>query len=350
MWVSTYKKHGRIVEVIHTGLSQEDACDIEKDLIELIGRRNLGLGTLVNLTDGGEGAVGMVWTDEMREDAKWSDERKAEVSANYTQEMRDAMSEMNSRPVIDTATGIAYSSMGVACDELGFKMSTITDQLRGKVRIQPYNTLRYEDDVDALGCELYEEPIVPFNEIKHSQVIDITTNKIYKTMSVACGDIGISYQGVRNQISGVRKRKDWNTLYKLSELVISPDGYETQEQIEMRAKEQTLETERLEKEDAKFKIIDKATGIKYSSMSVALRTLGIDKKLYQSINNQSNGRAERKDYNTLYYREPKPEYVRKPHTRREDINYYMEKHLERAMHKEVDEEIADLLAYMRRAS
>lgn len=54
-WKRTVNKHGLVVEVIRTGLSWEDACDIEQDLIELIGRRELGLGTLVNLTSGGKG-------------------------------------------------------------------------------------------------------------------------------------------------------------------------------------------------------------------------------------------------------------------------------------------------------
>lgn len=58
IWHSVVNKHGYNIEVIKTGLSKEDACSIEVDLIYLIGRRDLGKGTLVNLTDGGEGVIG----------------------------------------------------------------------------------------------------------------------------------------------------------------------------------------------------------------------------------------------------------------------------------------------------
>tara|TARA_R110002050_G_scaffold248191_1_gene385988 strand:- start:568 stop:1536 length:969 start_codon:yes stop_codon:yes gene_type:complete len=283
-WHKIVNKHGYNIEVIHTGLSWEDACDIEEDLIELIGRRDIGLGTLVNLTNGGDGTLGAVWSDERRARASkylrevlWTDERKAEAAANYTQEMRDAMSEMHRRPVIDTATGIEYSAMGVACDELGFKLSTITDQLNGRCRIQPYNTLRYQDDINAVGCELFEERRVAFNEILSKNVIDIATNRIYDSMKPACKGVGISYASARLQMCGARKRKEYNTLYKLSELVISPDGYETSK----------IEDKPIEK--------------------VKEKSIELPNKGYTLT---ANGR----------------------------------------MHKEVDEQIASLIAYMRRAS
>ena len=57
-WKYVVNKHGYEIEVLHRGLSWESARDIEIQLIEEYGRRDLGKGTLVNLTDGGEGARG----------------------------------------------------------------------------------------------------------------------------------------------------------------------------------------------------------------------------------------------------------------------------------------------------
>jgi len=59
-WKYVVNKHGYEIEVLHRGLSWESARDIEIQLIEEHGRRDLGKGTLVNLTDGGEGAHGRI--------------------------------------------------------------------------------------------------------------------------------------------------------------------------------------------------------------------------------------------------------------------------------------------------
>ena len=47
-------------------LSEDLAFSLEVSLISLIGRRDLGTGPLLNLTDGGEGRIGFVFTDDLR--------------------------------------------------------------------------------------------------------------------------------------------------------------------------------------------------------------------------------------------------------------------------------------------
>lgn len=54
----------RIVFVAQN-LSEDAAFQLEKDLIQQYGRKDLGTGTLHNMTDGGEGQSGI--TPEMRE-------------------------------------------------------------------------------------------------------------------------------------------------------------------------------------------------------------------------------------------------------------------------------------------
>lgn len=57
-WKGVVAKHGYRVEVLEEGLSWYQACELEKMLIALYGRRDLGTGPLVNMTDGGDGALG----------------------------------------------------------------------------------------------------------------------------------------------------------------------------------------------------------------------------------------------------------------------------------------------------
>lgn len=53
-WKNIESKHGRSVEIIASGLTRDDACELEEFLIQEYGRRDLGTGLLVNLTTGGD--------------------------------------------------------------------------------------------------------------------------------------------------------------------------------------------------------------------------------------------------------------------------------------------------------
>lgn len=57
-WRSVVDKYGYEVRLVNTGLTREEAILTEKELIFAFGRRDLGLGQLVNQTDGGDGNVG----------------------------------------------------------------------------------------------------------------------------------------------------------------------------------------------------------------------------------------------------------------------------------------------------
>ena len=57
-WHSVVKKARHTVELLHEDIDWDTACQIEKELIKLHGRKDLGLGTLVNMTDGGDGRFG----------------------------------------------------------------------------------------------------------------------------------------------------------------------------------------------------------------------------------------------------------------------------------------------------
>ena len=65
-WINVYKKHDRLVDVVAKDLSIDDAYELEVFLISEIGRKDLGLGNLVNLDDGGKGATGHIPTQNAR--------------------------------------------------------------------------------------------------------------------------------------------------------------------------------------------------------------------------------------------------------------------------------------------
>ena len=58
---------GYEVEIMLDNLTWEEACEKEKEFIRLYGRKDLNEGTLVNMTDGGEGTLGYNHTEETKE-------------------------------------------------------------------------------------------------------------------------------------------------------------------------------------------------------------------------------------------------------------------------------------------
>lgn len=65
-WNSVVKIHGIEVEIFLKDLSEHEAFSVEVDLISKYGRRQHG-GVLVNLTNGGEGVSGKVWSKKEKE-------------------------------------------------------------------------------------------------------------------------------------------------------------------------------------------------------------------------------------------------------------------------------------------
>lgn len=63
-WRNIVAKCSYDIEILEVGLTWEEATKKEIELIAKLGRKDLGKGLLVNLTDGGDGSVGYKHTPE----------------------------------------------------------------------------------------------------------------------------------------------------------------------------------------------------------------------------------------------------------------------------------------------
>ena len=83
-WKNIVNKVSYSVNIIHKDIDWENACKIEKLLIEKYGRKDLGLGNLVNMTDGGNGTFGLIMSEETRQ--KMSEAKKGKTRSEETRQ------------------------------------------------------------------------------------------------------------------------------------------------------------------------------------------------------------------------------------------------------------------------
>lgn len=77
-WSSVVAKYGYEVKIIDSNLLEDEAFELEMFLISELGRADLNLGPLVNMTSGGDGVSGYKFTEEQRKTL--SDAQKGEKS------------------------------------------------------------------------------------------------------------------------------------------------------------------------------------------------------------------------------------------------------------------------------
>jgi len=70
VWSRIASKSEIEIEIMLDGLSWVEACKKEKEFIELYGRKDLNTGILCNLTDGGDGTIGVIVSQKTKEKMK----------------------------------------------------------------------------------------------------------------------------------------------------------------------------------------------------------------------------------------------------------------------------------------
>lgn len=132
-WNNVVKRCGWKVDILYDNLSWEDACKKEKELIAFYGRIDLGTGTLVNLTDGGEGTLGHKHTEETKE--KMAKTRKGrKYSEEHKLKTKNSMIGKNCKKIINTQTGKIYNSIEEAAKDIGISRVALSLKLTGKTK------------------------------------------------------------------------------------------------------------------------------------------------------------------------------------------------------------------------
>ncbi len=160
-WNSVVCKHGVVVEIVFETCSEKDAFSVEIDLIKKYGRRDIGTGSLVNMTNGGEGMSGhkqrpetiakkiasmrgRVIPDDVRRkiSQSLSGDRNPLYGKPRSDETKRRQSESGkgirlggksplAKKVVDVITGYTYASTRDAANAIGMNMFTLSHKLSG---------------------------------------------------------------------------------------------------------------------------------------------------------------------------------------------------------------------------
>ena len=162
-WKRVRKKYGVNVVIFKDDMTDEDALNLEVELISVIGKKNL-----TNFTDGGDGTSGYKHSEETirkmskshkgkeswAKGVKFSEEHKGKMSLaakgkKKSLAHRKALSEAvkgncsAGHRLLDTTTNIEYQSLLNYCTKHNLNVTTVWSHLNGKTKKNKYEHLKY---------------------------------------------------------------------------------------------------------------------------------------------------------------------------------------------------------------
>lgn len=197
-WHNTVKKHGYYIQIVKDKLNIQEALYLEIFLISIIGRKDLKLGPLVNLTDGGEGTLNVIKTKDQIDKWKKSNKGKQDGTKNSMYGRTRGKHHL-AKEVVNIESGVVYDSALDACDNLNMSYSTFKSKLKGKC----FNDTSYvyADDLE----KGYEKPVRKNKYWK--KVINTKTKEVFPNLKEAAKSIGIKSYNLSAYLKGKCKNK-----------------------------------------------------------------------------------------------------------------------------------------------
>jgi len=156
-WRDFIKGHVYHIEILFENLTWQQACEEEKKLIKEYGRRDLGLGTLVNTTNGGDGVENLTaetlkligskikgrigtFTGKVHSEEAKRKNREAHIGKKHSKEVNAkkghyGSSNGNCRLVYDPKTNQIFSTVKEAAIFFNVTQNTIRDRAKKKLLI-----------------------------------------------------------------------------------------------------------------------------------------------------------------------------------------------------------------------
>jgi len=196
-WNNIINKTGYEVQILKSDLTWNDACELEILLISYYGRHNNKTGTLCNMTNGGDGCVGQVFSKEHR--AKISKAGKGKI---ISLENKENLSNLFSYKIINILTKEVYKNINYIENLTRYSLGTMKLKLRNKL-VNNTNFIYLKDYEKLSNCELNKhlKNKVIYN---HRKVINTDTNIIYNNILEASRKENINKSTLQSKLSGYR--------------------------------------------------------------------------------------------------------------------------------------------------
>lgn len=144
-WENIVKKHGYRIEIIHEFETRNEAVQKEIELIAYYGRRDIGTGSLCNMTDGGEGSIGRIISEKHKNKI-----REVHTGRIPSPETRAKMSLSQKNKIVtkETREKISASTKGIKklSDEHRAKIKEITGTIEFRLKVSEFHTGKKRSD------------------------------------------------------------------------------------------------------------------------------------------------------------------------------------------------------------
>ena len=243
IWHKVVLKTNYEVEILLESDDYKFIKQKEIEFITLYGRIDLGLGTLSNLTDGGQGVLGVIKTEEAKQKYRnsvlgskrpqMSGENNPFYGKTHTKETLEKMSGENNhfygkepwnkgvenftikgelhptaRKVINIVTLEIFNTVKEAAKSVNFSPNKLSRYItEGNGRQNPTEFIYLDNYVEGMACI----ELTSFNKPK--KVINIITGEVFESMKKASDSISMDSEKFRRHVTGQCKNKTDFQLY-----------------------------------------------------------------------------------------------------------------------------------------
>lgn len=196
------------IKKISENLYEEEAFSLEKSLIKKFGRRDLGNGPLVNLTDGGDGQSGIIKTKETREKLSKSlkGKKRSEEHCRKLSESKKGMKRTLESRIKQSETMKGKLRPEVSKKLKGRSCPWVRERLLGTKC--PEHSIRMKGNKLSVGKNTGENSGKP-RKLTKDQVLEIRKRA---TGLESHEEIARDYGIHKSHISSIKNRRTWNWL------------------------------------------------------------------------------------------------------------------------------------------